>query len=620
MNHIRVLIFIFVAKFFNIQGQPPLPFNTTKQNNLEKCDFYSDSFFLNCDNINNFQIDTTQVTLVETLRIKPRLSRKFDNTLNLTNLNGKLQNGHKVFLENFNEFSLDSNPFLVINSSGELLELNNINIYFTGNLDFNSKPLFSSFGNIVFNNKVNYSNKLNKLAFSNINLKRLLITNLSDDNSLSFLPEAHANLNANIQSLEVFDSKLTKLSSFLDEDVFKTLKKLIYHSSNPNFIIENNLFQKFKNLSEFQLYFPDLNTYIKTRNFEWTESLNYDIFVNSEDLVFATKQFKLKIVDLSEVYMFPDSDFCQFAKFPHNKAVFPIIESAKNLVCTCTLAYLIQFISFYQNSQEIFTQSVTNCKLSSDFDQVMESCKFSERIEKCNQKTTITEDTTSSIFETSTEESIFEISTKEPIFETKTNEQIFDTTTSINLPDTSTTLELKSTAKTLISTIKTSFFTETLESLLFSSTKTSTIFSSLELTQNNSTIITQESITSFVTNSSSPLKNTTVSFENTSFSTNLTTDENLYVTSNLLQTHSTSFFSSKASTLLSLTSSLKSNFTTKIPTSDQTSVSIGVIAGSVIGGIVGVILISVTIYYIYRFLKRKKAVEPSLNQHEMNKI
>ena len=195
---------------------------------MEKCDFYGVIFYFNCDNINSLAIDTSQVTNIESFRIKPKTFMKFDNSLNLSSLNGKFQDN----LENFDEFVLEDNPFLKF-ERGELLELSNFKLNFTGASIINLKPLFSSFENLVFNSKIIYSNQLSPWTFNNANLKRILMNNLTDNNNLIILQSNLNNFTSNVQSLEILNSSISELKNdLLNEFVFKYLEKFVYHSTN----------------------------------------------------------------------------------------------------------------------------------------------------------------------------------------------------------------------------------------------------------------------------------------------------------------------------------------------------------------------------------------------------
>ena len=66
---------------------------------------------------------------------------------------------------------------------------------------------------------------------------------------------------------------------------------------------------------------------------------------------------------------------------------------------------MIQYISYYQNSSEIFTESVTKCRLDTVFDQLFKKCDFSKRIAACKQTTAFTKEaevatTSDSVLET----------------------------------------------------------------------------------------------------------------------------------------------------------------------------------------------------------------------------
>ena len=95
------------------------------------------------------------------------------------------------------------------------------------------------------------------------------------------------------------------------------------------------------------------------------------------------KHLKLLIKDQSESYSFPAEDFCLYADFPHSKLIFPSIESAANLECTCTLIWLTQYYPYYTNISQLITSSVSKCNYTHSFDQLVKNCMFEQEIFKC---------------------------------------------------------------------------------------------------------------------------------------------------------------------------------------------------------------------------------------------
>ena len=388
-----------------ITGQPTA--------SIEKCVYIEQLMFLNCYEINDLSEVTgnSATSTIAKLSIKPKNPIRFDSSLDLTGFETKLTDNYNILLQNLNSFNLLSNPFTNLRKKGNLLELDDLNFEFYSSnnqqlsaqclflTDLDFKPLFSSFDTLFLEN-VKFTDRVCPLVFQNAIIKRFLINSLSVDNNLIFtalidgLNKTNnvSDLNSNIEALEVYRSGLRYLEkSLLNEYVFKNLKQFIYHSSTSSLAIQNNLFQNFQKLKEFSLFIPDLGSYLKRENFEWVLSLNSDVYINTdnitqlEDPSNKEKQFKLVMNDASEKYTFPNKDFCFFKDFPHYKSVFPIIKSAPNLECSCSLLRLTQFAAFYKDTEEIKTPSVRNCLSRPDFNDLVKNCDFKQRIAECDK-------------------------------------------------------------------------------------------------------------------------------------------------------------------------------------------------------------------------------------------
>jgi len=72
--------------------------------------------------------------------------------------------------------------------------------------------------------------------------------------------------------------------------------------------------------------------------------------------------------------------------------VFPVINAAPNLPCTCTLLWLLKNKDLYRGDRAdgLETESTRNCLMSQNFDQMIEECRFDSKITECKAITTTT--------------------------------------------------------------------------------------------------------------------------------------------------------------------------------------------------------------------------------------
>jgi hypothetical protein len=133
---------------------------------------------------------------------------------------------------------------------------------------------------------------------------------------------------------------------------------------------------------------------VRTIGFEWMDCLNDDLklFYDYEKLekklekmkdFVSKKQVTVELRDESGTYMYPDSDFCLFKSFPHSRLVFPVLNSNRELNCTCTIVWLIQFWKFA--NKDIRTSAVYGCfnMTTISFDLMVYNCKFEKRLKAC---------------------------------------------------------------------------------------------------------------------------------------------------------------------------------------------------------------------------------------------
>lgn len=267
--------------------------------------------------------------------------------------------------------------------------------------------LFKEFKEIYFDSDVTYSESLCPVIFIKSKLDLLELKNLSSDsNKLIFTklnqePINPLDLNSNIKKLKIVDSNLRYLDfSLIDKEVFAQTNSISYSSSDSEniILILDDLFVHLKNLKEFELSLGAFEKFIQVSNLEWLKTLNSNPQSNNG--------FKLVLKDSSNNYDYPDSDFCKFVNFPHEKQVYPVIYTKESLSCSCTLVWLLKYhTNFMDKINDIKTSSVVNCFLSetlttiswtegynssnsSSFEQLVNDCNFDSRIRDCNYQTT----------------------------------------------------------------------------------------------------------------------------------------------------------------------------------------------------------------------------------------
>ena len=106
-----------------------------------------------------------------------------------------------------------------------------------------------------------------------------------------------------------------------------------------------------------------------------------------------------------QLYTYPDRDFCFFSDFPHERLVYPIIESDLDLECTCTLLWLIQysrdFVTYeYRDFLNVYGES-QRCIFDPDqFYQHMAACDFNKKLQNCHNKSAHATKNVGILFET----------------------------------------------------------------------------------------------------------------------------------------------------------------------------------------------------------------------------
>jgi hypothetical protein len=335
--------------------------------------------------------DTTRT--FESIKLKPATGVKLDETLNLTGI--KLGLNALISLSDINSFSYLVNPIKDLYKNEPIptnlnLELIDSNLEFTyDNVPLNSRcvlqsidqaklPFLSSFSYVIFE-RIKFPPKVCPLIFKDSNITELRLSNLNQNNVLSFISLSNTsriNFNASVKRLEIQESSLTQLdTSLLNKDVFSSLEELKLIDTVLSHI-EDDLFESFYNLEIILLNLENFSEFISSSNNTWMSSLR----TKGQELLVG-------LIDSNKLYEYPEEDFCNFITFPHEIA-YPYILTKSNLNCSsCSLVWLLQNWKESSNAALIqSSDSVYEClneKNINEFNARVEECEFNARIKVC---------------------------------------------------------------------------------------------------------------------------------------------------------------------------------------------------------------------------------------------
>jgi hypothetical protein len=411
MNKNVLVIFLSFLLYNSSSGQ------TTEFPENNACEYIEIISYLNCSNF----VDLSEVngnslgsSSVEKLVIRPLVSLRLDSKLNLDDFEDILTDKYEVTLQNFKSINFAENPFAKLRKRENLLHLDEMNFEFvlTNDTELSKrcifgglsdyKPLLSSFESVFLDDNIKFTDRVCPLVFQNSNIKRLIVNSVLETNTLTFAPLISnilglnltndlSVLNSNVESFEIYRSNLRLLDrSLLNPYVFDKLKQFAFHSTTSTLAIQKDVFQNFTMLKELSLFVPSVDDYIKYESFDWILSLNPNVFINPEnesqllDEASKDKQFKLKMTDTSEKYAFPERDYCLYNDFPHYKLIYPIINVAPDLECTCSLLRLTQYAAYYKDQNEIKTYSTRKCLSNPNFSNLVKQCNFAAKALECD--------------------------------------------------------------------------------------------------------------------------------------------------------------------------------------------------------------------------------------------
>lgn len=378
--------------------------NLTWRLNGNPCIVQNDQ--INCTNFQNFaELDFSNIQqTINLISLKPTNPTLLDSDLDLSNIN--FTKNYIVQLENIKGFQFFSNPFANKNLIKGNLYLKNSFFDFykdderidLATCDYINRnelyvSLFDVFNLVSLGENVIYPNEFCACEFKHVNIGVFEVFNLQPDNRLNFMKipinDTFSDLNCSVNNLEIFNSELDLDISLVYPDVFRYLKFLFIQLSTIT-SIQDEFFKSFGVLKYFKLEIYNLKSLIH-KGTGWMRHLNTNIKVNLSDQndLYRDRdnQMILELKDLYKIYDFPDEDFCLFSNFPHDKLVFPIIETKKDLSCSCTLMWLIKNKNLYSGDTNILiTKSVENCFNDPNFDKIISNCIFDKKIIACKDR------------------------------------------------------------------------------------------------------------------------------------------------------------------------------------------------------------------------------------------
>ena len=393
--------------FFNLINLIIIILNIQKYSAADSiCNIITNAVF--CNNFNSFAdiVFDKNVPNITSITLIPNDKLILNADLNLDKL--IVEKNFEFILSNLKgiELALDPFGFQSIKSYAQLYLSNTIFDLYNENELISTQKCIDLLGEfeislIVLSNffslkeNIKYENKLCPVLFQESNLNTFELYNLKQDNRLVFEDVDAKDLDSVILNLNILDSVFYLDNSLLHKDVFKITQNI--NISNTNLTgIQANLFQNFVFLKYLELELNNFQEFIQT--IDWMLSLNSNISVN---LTLQTdidnnkqNEMYIKLTDLKKQYTYSDKDFCLFKNFPHEKLVYPIINTKSDLECSCTLLWLLQYNKQALNNSLLITDSTRNCINTPDFDNAITNCRFEQTIYECDNPTTTPNSTT----------------------------------------------------------------------------------------------------------------------------------------------------------------------------------------------------------------------------------
>jgi len=372
-----------------------------------------------CENFESFtQLEFSSFAgkPVEVLALNPLGFTTLDNDLEFDNLN--VQSNYEVILSNVGQIDFLSNPFAVLNAAitnkitildsvfeivyeNKTIDVTTCN-YLAQNEIFVS--LVETSSSLILENTRFSTNPYCQYFFNRAKLDYFKIENLNSTNKFEFIDASLVTLRDEFEStvseFVIEKSDFTLNSNLLDKIVFKNI--YIFKIANSSLQdIQQDLFKSFPYMKSLDIELNNFEEFIRSSNNTWLSYLNIDVNVDLKNMTDFNNnkdsKMQLYLTDLKQGYLYPEEDFCLFKNFPHSKLVVPKINTKPDLQCTCTLLWLIQYKSLYQEGALNFldTPSVSKCLNDPNFEVLVNNCNFEFKIQtQCLGETSSTSTST----------------------------------------------------------------------------------------------------------------------------------------------------------------------------------------------------------------------------------
>ena len=278
------------------------------------------------------------------------------------------------------------------------------------------RSFFGSLQSLVMPDNVFYKQKICPYVFLQSRLQQVSFGQITNSllfkNRLEFL---------SINQTGTFDMSLTDLIilelslaferitlRLVDRFVFKDIRYLMLTGAPQG--IESDFFSNFRRLIFASVRIENMKEFYHSGT-KWITMLNSHVRVDLSDKLECERKAHLALrLELHEAkcvlkraYAYPDADICLFSEFPHSSLVFPIIVYERDIECTCTLVWLIQYYSLYLNqaqssySDYVYLNAVYSffnftarhyCQ--NEFVALFDSCNFTDKFLKCHVLETVT--------------------------------------------------------------------------------------------------------------------------------------------------------------------------------------------------------------------------------------
>lgn len=310
---------IAFSVIFYLQGQTSLIFDNSIDFNFFKLKELS-SFTIILLNIKGFKLNTKIYKNVMIInKIHDRLSRRLE--ISQSHFNLYIEKDIVNSLWTYANYSIDLNDFAEVSFLDSVKFMTSKYCPFL--LNKNTIPLFEFqrfYDTFLIKNFLSFSS-------SNLNMSENLYSNIT------------------ILKMTIFNIKLDNY--ILNQMVYK--KTIAYYFQGVLSSIDRDTFKDLRNAKRILFSFRRFSKILE-KPLSWINSINYDINIEDRFLDKFLTQNLTKVAYLGfnlNDYSFKDEDFCMFAKFPFNQAIFTsVLDKINN--CSCTIIWLTKYMNIYK--------------------------------------------------------------------------------------------------------------------------------------------------------------------------------------------------------------------------------------------------------------------------------